>query len=217
MKMFARRRQGGNALVTSLIILVPMSIMGLATMQTSGMDERMASNLRQRSLAFEAAEAALQDAQTLLENNLYGEPVSELMNFVDGPYVDGQRVGDNGLYRGAVYPGVDAAPEPNDCWTDRGSCDDPEDTYLEFPQTFATDCGDGGGIGMCAMPVQPRYRIELMSIGGADGGGDTSVDLSARGRGGTVLMALFRITAYSQGLIDGSRVMLQTFYGVPVR
>jgi type IV pilus assembly protein PilX len=54
------------SLLVVLILLVVMSILGVAVMRSSSMQERMAANLRDRSLATQAAEAALAAGQTAL-------------------------------------------------------------------------------------------------------------------------------------------------------
>ena len=56
-------RQGGVALVVALIFLLVLSFLGLAAMQGSTMEERMANNLTDRNLAYQAAELALRDGQ----------------------------------------------------------------------------------------------------------------------------------------------------------
>ena len=61
--MRARADQKGIALVVVLILLVVTAILGLAIMRSSAMQERMAANLRDRSIAFQAAEGALRFAQ----------------------------------------------------------------------------------------------------------------------------------------------------------
>ncbi|MEN8166315.1 MAG: PilX N-terminal domain-containing pilus assembly protein [Pseudomonadota bacterium] len=53
-------------LVTSLILLLVMTLLGLSAMQTSLMEETMAGNVRDHNLAFQAAEAALRDADAWL-------------------------------------------------------------------------------------------------------------------------------------------------------
>jgi type IV pilus assembly protein PilX len=55
----ASGRQRGAALIISLLILILLTILGLSSMQTTNMEERMASNARDREIAFQAAEAAL--------------------------------------------------------------------------------------------------------------------------------------------------------------
>lgn len=67
-----RARQSGAVLFISLIVLIVMTIAGLAAMQGVGLDERMAGNLRDRTLAFEAAEAALREAEDVLDSAGFG-------------------------------------------------------------------------------------------------------------------------------------------------
>ncbi len=71
----ARQRQQGVSLVMVLILLVVMSILGIAVLRSSAMQERMTANLRDRSLAFQAAETALRFAQ---EDVLGNDAISDL-------------------------------------------------------------------------------------------------------------------------------------------
>jgi type IV pilus assembly protein PilX len=50
-------------LVTTLIFLVIMTMLGLASVQGNSLQERMAGNSRDRQLAFQAAEAALREGE----------------------------------------------------------------------------------------------------------------------------------------------------------
>lgn len=56
-------RQAGVSLVVVLVLLVAMSLLGIAILRSTAMQERMSANLRDRSIAFEAAESALVFAQ----------------------------------------------------------------------------------------------------------------------------------------------------------
>lgn len=58
--------QRGVVLVAGLLILVILSLMGITTMQTSTIEEKMTSNMGQRQLAFQAAEAGLREAEVRL-------------------------------------------------------------------------------------------------------------------------------------------------------
>lgn len=62
------QNQRGAALIAGLLILVILSILGITTMQSSVLQERMAGNLEQRDVAFQAAEAGLRDAEAWLQN-----------------------------------------------------------------------------------------------------------------------------------------------------
>lgn len=60
------KRQGGIALVVVLVLLVATSILAIVVLRSSAMQERMSANLRDRNLAFQAAESALRYAQDQL-------------------------------------------------------------------------------------------------------------------------------------------------------
>ncbi len=58
--------QTGSALIVSLVMLLLMTLVGLAGMQTTIMQERMSANLHDRELALQAAETALRDAENMI-------------------------------------------------------------------------------------------------------------------------------------------------------
>lgn len=62
------RAQQGAVLVISLILLLVMTLLGLAAMQITRMEERMAGNLRDTNIAFQGAEAGLRDAENRLRD-----------------------------------------------------------------------------------------------------------------------------------------------------
>ena len=57
--------QRGIALITVLILLVVMSLLAIISLRTTLMEERMAANMMDRSLSFQAAEAALREGETV--------------------------------------------------------------------------------------------------------------------------------------------------------
>lgn len=61
-------RQKGAALVISLMFLLVLTIIGIASVSTTSLQERMANNTREQNLAFMAAEAALRDGEAWLFN-----------------------------------------------------------------------------------------------------------------------------------------------------
>lgn len=58
-----RRRQSGAVLIIGLILLVVLTLLGVQGMRTNVAQERMAFNMRERNLAFQAAEAALREGE----------------------------------------------------------------------------------------------------------------------------------------------------------
>lgn len=61
-----RRQQTGSAMIVSLIFLLLMTLIGTTAMRSSIMQERMSGNTRDWNLAFQAAEAALREAEDFL-------------------------------------------------------------------------------------------------------------------------------------------------------
>ena len=59
----SRRRQRGISLAVSLILLVVTTLLALASMRGVVLQTRMSAGTHDRSLAFQAAEAALRDAE----------------------------------------------------------------------------------------------------------------------------------------------------------
>ena len=67
------RRQKGVSLVIALILLLVLTIIGIASMNTSLMQERAAGNVNLQTLAFEAASAGIVDALDFLDTTTFLE------------------------------------------------------------------------------------------------------------------------------------------------
>lgn len=71
--MSIRRDQSGIALPLTLILLLAMTLVAIATLRTTTLEENMTANSRLRQIAFNAAETALREAETaVLELNTTG-------------------------------------------------------------------------------------------------------------------------------------------------
>jgi type IV pilus assembly protein PilX len=62
-----KRSQAGIALIISLVLLVVMLVLGLSAVRLLSSEERMTGYAYDRSLSFQAAEAALREAEALVE------------------------------------------------------------------------------------------------------------------------------------------------------
>jgi type IV pilus assembly protein PilX len=62
------RRQQGVALVVALVLLLVVTIIGLASMRGTSLQERMSANMYDRSLAFQRSEAALRAAEEAISD-----------------------------------------------------------------------------------------------------------------------------------------------------
>ena len=70
--------QRGAALIISLIFLLLMTLIGVTSMQTTTLQERMAGNARDRNLALQSAEAGLRQAETWLVGSAANQATAEL-------------------------------------------------------------------------------------------------------------------------------------------
>ncbi|KPQ01846.1 PilX N-terminal domain-containing pilus assembly protein [Marinobacter sp. HL-58] len=91
-----QRMEAGSALIVSLIMLLLLSLIGLGGMQSTILQERMASNLHDRNIAFQASERALREGEdwlvdsstNALTNDRLDEPASWDGNDADAVTVE---------------------------------------------------------------------------------------------------------------------------------
>jgi len=64
---FKIHKQKGVALITTLFLLLLMIIIGMAGMRTTTLEEKMSANLRDKTIAFQAAESAVKEAEIVID------------------------------------------------------------------------------------------------------------------------------------------------------
>lgn len=192
----ARYTQRGVALIVSLILLLVVTIIGLAAIRLSSTEEKMAGNAVDRAQAFQVAEATLQfAAATILPPNNPPNPATFSEAYTDCAY---NSCSDN--------PANDSAV-PASAWT--------------FPPT-AKDASGGAGKIVTAYGHNPSYIIQYMGQCSVDGGNfQFTNDQNNQGGGGSLKTAgqCYRITARANspeanGAPSGNRaqVVLQAIY-----
>lgn len=77
------KNQRGSILIVSLMILVVLTMIGVSSMSTSSLQERMAGNFRDRQIAFQAAEMTLAYAEDFARNNINS---ASIFNNTNGYY-----------------------------------------------------------------------------------------------------------------------------------
>jgi type IV pilus assembly protein PilX len=70
-------RQRGTVLLMALMFLVVLSLLGIAMVSSTSVEERMARNARDQDVAMQAAEAALRDARIRI-TGIYTNPPTPL-------------------------------------------------------------------------------------------------------------------------------------------
>ena len=89
MKNLSISNQRGISLLTVLLLLLIMTVLGLASLRSTLMEEKMSGNSLDRGVAFQAAESALREAEGII---LLNTPASACVGYLG-------RVGDgSGLY-----------------------------------------------------------------------------------------------------------------------
>jgi len=174
------QKQRGAVLIISMIILLMMTILGVTSMRTTALEERMAGNARDRYVAFEAAESALIDAETYIQTIVTKNPFD--LDGSDGLYSDDSSFGKIEEY-------VD--------W-DGG---DPAKGYLT-----ATNIGTGEGLGtppkyvIQLLPSDETIGGDTVNLGNygdvAAKTGTTLVRITARGTGGSDNSVIFLQTVF---------------------
>ena len=65
------KTETGAVLVVSLLFLLVLTLIGLTGMQVTSLEEKMSGNMRDRNLAFQAAESALRAGEMYLTLTLH--------------------------------------------------------------------------------------------------------------------------------------------------
>lgn len=191
------RPRRGIALITALVMLLVISILAVAAARLAINSKKTASNQRDRDLAMQAAQAALEDAEADIQGASAATSRSTLFSGISLnviPFVTGCNTGTSAAapYQGLCDAIVDGTPN----WL-----------TVDFTQTDgnARTVGYGTFTGRKfptaasgLLPAAlPRYIIEPVQ------------DTSAGGNGSTVV---FRITAVGFGASTATRVMLQEYF-----
>lgn len=65
-----KHTQSGAALIVCLMLLTVMTILGISSLTSTSLEEKMAGNIRNKHLAFQAAEAALRAGEAVADSVL---------------------------------------------------------------------------------------------------------------------------------------------------
>lgn len=206
--MVSVQKQSGVVLIICLVMLLVVTILGLASMSGTSSEMKMASAFRDRAVAMEVAEETLVVAENWISNtNLHQS------NFIDGC------TGSN-CFSAACNNGLCAFYNPSDPFlssTDLAACKD----RMELPETSVWKWSGATGEpnlwkndskSVQVVPSNPgatvnaRYIIEFMCYVDKTAANDCEVASDEN------CAPQFRITAMAKGLTNNSVVMLQSMY-----
>ena len=185
-----QHRQSGIVLIVSLFVLVLLTIIGVSGMKVTSLEEKMAGNDRDQSIAFQAAEAALRagEAQVIaIDGNLTSK--HDFSAFCDGTLT------------GTGQPGLFANPNILD-----GNCSCPgTDCVVQKPLDSSTWTGNNS--------VQVNNSITA----GASARYYITYYYFYRNKGAdhTIDSYYFTVTARGAGS-KGGEVVLRSYFGAKI-
>lgn len=179
-------RQQGVSLVVVLLLLLVMTMLGVFALRSTLMGERMSSNVRDRSIGFQAAESALREAEAVIH----------------AASLAGTQIGFNCDAPGQVCPAVPAnaytggtpacTPGTQDCWIN--GTDSSLDLSAGAPQYYIEFMGE-------------RSSVDELGLS------DSANQAQYGGGGGVPMASYYRVTARSNNpsvAQDRAVVVLQT-------
>jgi type IV pilus assembly protein PilX len=193
------RGQHGATLVVTLIILIAVSLMGVSATHIALLGEKSSRNDRDRQIAFQAAEAALLDAELDIRGSPDGGRTRSALfasHSAEG-FIDGCGAGAKNIYLGLCQHSGD---QSRIAWLIVDFLDEAPGTMRTVPYGMFTGQSFQTGVGM--LPAKPPcYIIELIPYSQA--GENAAIEARSY---------VYRITAVGFGAREGTRVMLQTVY-----
>jgi len=193
-------RQRGAVLIVALVLLLLLTLVAIAGMRDTQLQEKMAGGAEDRAIAFQAAEAALREAEALIADGDCSSPCSDNGYYSDTGVTSPTR-DDNGAQGGGT-----AVSEIN-FWTKHFSADGASANYWD--DATKVKIYDGGGTALPDVTTQPHYVIELLpseytTLPKTTNGGSSG--------SGTVSVRDYLITARGTGRTDDAVVILQSMY-----
>lgn len=179
-------RQQGVVLVVSLVILLLLTIIGVQSISSTTMEEKMAGNYQNSQLSFQAAEAALREGEELVLNTLFN-------------LADYSADCTNGLcFNGTKAPGACTMnPIATPHWRDFTNVWDGT-KHRDYTGTIA------------GVAIKPKYIVEFRCCIPAELGGLVLDPLTVCANNDWAEM--YRITALGYGGTAQARTMLQSVF-----
>lgn len=190
------RRQRGVTLVIVLMLLVIVTLLGVGAARIALLGERTTRNERDYQIAWQAAEAALMDAQFDIRGPNSGSAQRVALftpentsNFVPG------------CNTSAEFRGMCAPSEGKPVWAQVDFLDDGADAPTVAYGTFTGRAFDSGATGVKPARV-PRYMIEVVRD-------QTPMGSAASNTGSKAAPIMYRITSMGFGPREDVQVVLQ--------
>lgn len=189
--------QSGSVLIVSLIFLLLLTVVGVSAMNMTRLEERMAGNFRDHEMAFQAAEAALMDAEAYVEANF------DIAQAITNPGCTGGTCYTDDCSNGLCFHGTfeNTSSPVTDCVA--GTTREWEDSALWADDTKTRSLSSQ----IKGTVENARYIVEFRCFVPRDPSNpEPDFDVFAQ------WTPAFRITALASGASTDSQVMLQSIY-----
>jgi type IV pilus assembly protein PilX len=193
--MTAPQRQRGMTMIVALIMLLLLTLIGVAGMRDNQLQEKMSGGTEDRDTAFQAAESALREAELQIVNgpNNYSGSCSKVTAPTLGCY---------------VMPGSNAPSRT--CTNTTGNTCSESDYWAQYAWTTNANSAAYAGTGLTQVGTQPRYVIEQLPAGFSPVPGTQNGGASVAS--GAKMITDFLITARGTGRTSDAVVILQSLY-----
>ena len=192
-------QQSGVIIIMALVILMILSILGVSSMTSSTMEERMSSNVRDRHVAFQAAEAALRHAEREIESGTFNtDGETDFFDYKAGNGTTVAQVCTNGLCN--CSDNLTTCTDDNsDAWASDYWSNNTIDVWNTSTRhrTYT--------VKYVEVAAKPKYIIEFIAYIKPEGAIAGYVPVLGDPE-------MFRITALGFGRSLNARVMLQSTY-----
>lgn len=203
------KKQQGAALIISLIILTAFTVIGVAGMQQSGLELKMISSARDRSVAFEAVETAI----TRIEAQLASAPPTVASHFSS---CSGNHCFNDQCLGGLCFAGVfNSEVERAQCYVSNANDTQRKDFWQDETLDVWNSNAKHLTLDIKGLNEPVKYIVEFLcftNVGRELGVGFSTQGASAKDSENENYKPLYRITAMASGNANRATVVLQTTY-----
>lgn len=192
---YFKNKQQGAVLATSLVILLVMTIIGVSSMSTTLLEEKMAGNMRDIDLAFQASESALRDGEKDVRDNI-NTSSGFSTDCEEGLCIYSSVGGERWKYHGAWDN--DTKIRAYKCFTD----------VMNSEESDSCMASNGNAnFGLKGVREQPVYMVENLANAPVSKGSSLVIGYQPSGSS-----EYYRITARGKGGSGSAVVVLQSIY-----
>lgn len=216
-------KQGGSTLIVSLVLLLIVTTIGLASMQSTSLELKIASTTKERNTAYAAAEAALSEAEQSLRDGIIDIDRKNFYTSCSGGNCTSDCSG-TGCFTESCQGGLCFAGNYNASMADETECEvnpssfsasiAPQEFWKE--DSYWTDTSSHFSVNVPGLNEPAKYIVEFMCFADSGRGGFTSRLRAANSKtvNNNLGEPIFRITSLAQSNTGRSDVMLQSIFMV---